>query len=115
MWLQKADLWSCGVILYSMLYGRHPFDASSKRYARKVVAGEYSIPDNETVSEQCVALVRQLLNPCPEQRISLAEVLALPWFRAGLPGGALAMNDFYCNFAIPLEEVGPGLNGQCIT
>ena len=104
--MQKADLWSCGVILYTMLYGRHPFDASMKQYARKVVSGDYTIPVKENVSAECVALVRQLLNPCPDQRISLSHILQQPWFKTALPSGALAMNDFYCNFSIPLDQVG---------
>ena len=103
--MQKADLWSCGVILYTMLYGRHPFDASNKQYARKVVSGDYTIPASENVSAECVALIRQLLNPCPEQRIPLSEILQQPWFRTALPSGALAMNDFYCNFSVPLDQV----------
>lgn len=103
--LQKADLWSCGVILFALLYGHHPFSVTDKKYARKVVRGEYIIPETTHVSAGCVQLVQALLEPDPEKRITLQQVLELPWFHTDLPEGALAMNQFYCNFSISLDQV----------
>ena len=88
-----------------MLYGHHPFSITDKRYARKVVRGEYIIPDTPHVSPECIQLVQGLLEPDPDKRITLQQVMALPWFHTDLPGGALAMNDFYCNFSISLDQV----------
>ena len=31
------------MILYAMLYGRYPFDAKEPRFARKIVAAEYTL------------------------------------------------------------------------
>ena len=48
--LQRADIWSAGIILYAMLFGQYPFDARDPRFARKVVTGAYSIPERVPVS-----------------------------------------------------------------
>ena len=41
---QKADIWSCGVIMYAMLYGKYPFDATQRNFARQIVNANYTIP-----------------------------------------------------------------------
>ena len=102
---QKADLWSCGVILFALLYGRYPFDASERRCARKVVTADYIIPDQVAVSAECKTLVQRLLCPDPKARICMEDILAQPWFREGLAKGALTMNDYYLATSADLNEV----------
>ncbi len=103
--VQKADLWSCGVILYALLYGRYPFDASEKHYARKIVRADYTFPEHVPVSEECKVLMQRLLVPEPSQRMCMEEILVQPWFGKALPEGALEMNDFYLGWSAPLYEV----------
>ena len=106
---QKADLWSCGVVLYALLYGRYPFDADQKYYVRKIVAAEYTIPRDIPVSSQCRHLLQGLLVADPEERMSIQEVLSQPWFCQGLPRGALEMNHTYLAKSLSLSQVG----GMC--
>ena len=41
---KRADIWSCGIILYAILFGRYPFDAREPRFARKIVTANYVVP-----------------------------------------------------------------------
>ena len=103
--MQKADLWSCGVILFALLYGRYPFDATERHYARKVVTADYTIPEQVAVSDECKALMQRLLCPDPKARICMEDILEQPWFCEALPKGALAMNDYYLAGSVDLSEV----------
>lgn len=107
--VQKADLWSCGVVLYALLYGRYPFDAEQKYYVRKMVAAEYTIPQDIPVSSQCRHLLQGLLVADPEQRMTIQQVLSQPWFCQDLPRGALEMNHVYLSYSLSLDQVG----GMC--
>jgi serine/threonine protein kinase len=46
---QKADIWSCGVILYAMLYGCYPFSNKEPDYIRKIVTATYHMPPDVQV------------------------------------------------------------------
>lgn len=48
-WQQKADIWSCGVILYAMLYGCYPFSNKEPDYIRKIVTATYHMPPDVQV------------------------------------------------------------------
>jgi polo-like kinase 1 len=48
----EVDYWSIGVILYTMLYGRPPFESQEvKQTYKKIKLGAFTFPDHTKVSE----------------------------------------------------------------
>lgn len=91
---KKADIWSCGVILYSMLFGKYPFNAKEPRLARRIVAAQYTLPANVEVSPDCLDILTKVLVAEPAQRLGMDDIKTHRWFLTGLPPGALDMNEF---------------------
>lgn len=99
-----ADIWSSGVILYAMLYGKYPFDAKEARFARKIVAADYKLLSDVEVSADCLDILTRVLVAQPSQRMTMEEIKTHPWFLKGLPPGALDMNDFLLQGLADQEE-----------
>ena len=77
---QAADLWSLGIILYTLLVGHYPFfDSSTQNLFSKVRSGYYQIPDH--VSALGHSLISSLLEYEPSKRAPAWALLEHPWFR----------------------------------
>ncbi|KAL5576122.1 hypothetical protein UlMin_017821 [Ulmus minor] len=78
----KADLWSCGVVLFVLLAGYLPFqDENVMKMYRKVFKAEYEFPLWFSVDAK--ELISKLLVADPAKRISIPEILNNPWFQKG--------------------------------
>ncbi|KAG0206207.1 Cell cycle serine/threonine-protein kinase cdc5/MSD2 [Mortierella sp. GBA30] len=80
----EVDIWSVGVIMYTLLIGKPPFQTSEvKGIYKKIRDCNYVFPDDVVISEEAKSLVAALLNPRPESRPSMSEVLHDDFFKAG--------------------------------
>ncbi|GMH37730.1 hypothetical protein BSKO_05603 [Bryopsis sp. KO-2023] len=102
--LFKADIWSCGVLLFTMLCGSYPFtthensnQGSNQKdcYRKNLVAffdrGERSYPSH--LSASCVDLLQHLLAPNPRDRITVEKIFENEWFTKNFPTEAREMNE----------------------
>jgi len=78
----KADIWSCGVILFVLLAGFLPFhEANLMALYKKIYKGDVKFPP--WFSSDVRQLIIRFLDPNPETRITVAQLMEVPWFRQG--------------------------------
>lgn len=80
----KTDVYAMGVILYLMLFGKHPYILSDmeslslqeimKKYA-EIKLQPVKFPDEIAIEEETKLLIKQMLNPKPELRKSFRQIL----------------------------------------
>jgi serine/threonine protein kinase len=83
----KADIWSCGIILYVMLTGSVPFDDPDLKLHvyeglwSRIRSGNFEMP--RWVSPEAQELLVRMIDVDPDRRCTLEYIIAHSWFREG--------------------------------
>lgn len=78
----EVDVWSLGVILYTLVSGSLPFDGQNlKELRERVLRGKYRIPFY--MSTDCENLLKKLLVLNPTKRGSLEQIMKDHWMNVG--------------------------------
>ncbi|XP_044060280.1 testis-specific serine/threonine-protein kinase 6 [Siniperca chuatsi] len=75
-----SDVWSMGVVLYMMLYASMPYDATTiRRMVGIQMQHNINFPSIPSVSSEAKDLIRSILHPVVEQRITISNILQSSW------------------------------------
>jgi 5'-AMP-activated protein kinase catalytic alpha subunit len=85
----QIDVWSCGVILYAMLYGELPFDEENVNTMFKYIKdAKYYMKGAASIEAK--DLLNRMMQPNPFNRITIQEIKAHPWFNQNISKYLLA-------------------------
>lgn len=82
---EKCDMWSLGVLVYSLLVGKQPFKAATQEeLIEQIKLAQWSFPKEgeSAISKDAQDFVQRLLTPDVNERMSAKQCLGHPWLQA---------------------------------
>lgn len=82
----EADIWSAGVILYTLLIGKPPFETNCVQATyKRIKENDYAFPEGVEISHSAKSLIRKILTSIPEERPTLQEIMSDEFFNSYIP------------------------------
>ena len=79
----EVDVWSMGVILFTILVGKPPYEAKDvKATYKRILNNEYSFPKTLDISDSAKDLIRAMLQSKPSERPTLKEIAQHPFLNS---------------------------------
>lgn len=94
----KIDLWSVGIITYTLLVGKIPYDAADDEDLVDLVRSasiDYSNPNFQTLSADAKDFIRKLLVVDPKKRMSAEDALNHIWMQQNRKKTSLTYDTVY--------------------
>ncbi|KAK4684394.1 hypothetical protein P7C73_g5784, partial [Tremellales sp. Uapishka_1] len=80
----EVDIWSIGVIIYTLLIGKPPFQTKDvNTIYKRIKDNRYEFPPDKPITPAAENLIMSVLNPNPDKRPSLDDILKHPFFHNG--------------------------------
>ena len=111
----EVDVWSLGVIIYTLIIGKPPFETSDvKTTYKRIRMNAYSFPENVPVTDAARDLITKILNNDPTKRPSIDDILNHEFINHGgqgpriLPASTLACppSSMYVRQFLPPSQKG---------
>ena len=76
----EVDIWSIGVVIYTMLVGKPPYETTDiKSTYQRIKANVYHFPEHIDLSENAQDLIRRILQTRPSHRLTIAQIRQHPF------------------------------------
>ena len=110
----EVDIWSLGVIVYTLIIGKPPFETQDvKTTYKRIKMNNYSFPESAVISEAAKNLITEILVTDPSKRPTLDQILTHDFFNQGtsipklLPTSTLACTPSLSYIRQFMPEAGP--------
>ena len=110
----EVDIWSLGVIVYTLIIGKPPFETQDvKTTYKRIKMNNYSFPETAVISEAAKNLITEILVTDPSKRPTLDQILTHDFFNQGtsipklLPTSTLACTPSLSYIRQFMPEAGP--------
>ena len=114
---EKADVWSCGIILYTMLCGHPPFCGNKENVIKsKILHSKLVFPFKEfqKVSNEAIEYIKSLLAYNPEKRPTAEEALNNKWLQSITNQGHKKLSEYIIKNLIKFRST-VGLQKACVS